>query len=187
MVVGEMHITVSGGQGRVGEWWEADCRLPRAILETHRSHDGLRLFCNRLELSAQALERAGGLALGYSADERAAGNCPDWAKRGAELVGVIKARATVPGRAEDVFRAGARAGGPPTLPYGQLAGAAVDELPVNIEADSTEVDLLVHPVAHAWWSVVVVMQLAVNSHPIGETIWIHDDLPHLHRWDSDLN
>ena len=132
-----------------------------------------------IELSAEALECAVCLALGYSADERAADDRPDRAKWWTEVVVVIKARTPVPRRAQDVFRASARTGRSATLPHGELVRAALDELPVNLEADAAQVDVLVHPVAHARWPVVGMVQLAVNRHPISEAIWIHHQLPHV--------
>ena len=140
-----------------------------------------------IELSAKALERAVCLALGYSADERAADDRPDRAKRWAELVVVVKARTPAWGRAQNVFRASPRAGGASTIPYGQLAGAKLDELPVNLEADAAQVELLIHPVAHARGPVVGMVQLAVNRYPIAEAIWIHDQLPHLRGRGCDLD
>jgi len=83
-----------------------------------------------------------------------------------EVVVIIEMRASISGGAQDVFRASARTRRPAPLPYGQLAGTALDELPVNVEADSAQMEMLVHPVAHAERPVVGMVQLAVNRDPI---------------------
>src|ERR1700730_14178507 len=142
------------------------------IISSVTLHDlSLKNFESTIHASAQAIERAFCLSLRHSAYQRAADDRPDRTERGTELVVIVKARAPIARRAQDVFRASARTCRSPTLPHGPLAGAAVDELPVNLEADSTQMDLLVHPVAHARWPVIGVVEPAVNAHPVAQAIW----------------
>jgi hypothetical protein len=52
---------------------------------------------------------------------------------------------------------------------------------VNIDADSSQVDLLIHAVANTWSSIVVLAQLAMNRDPIAKLLRVHDGFPHSRR------
>jgi hypothetical protein len=100
-----------------------------------------------LEVSAKAIERAPGLALGDATNERAADYRSDRSERCTEFISVVKPRATVL-RGEAVLRVRAGACRSTTLPDGQLLPPALDELPVNLDVDASEVYLLVHLISH---------------------------------------
>src|SRR5271165_5250448 len=123
------------------------------------------LTVDPFQVSAQSLKCALRLPLGHSTDERAADDRAYGSQRRAEFVAVVKARAAILCR-EHVFASRARPRRAAALPQGKLVGTALDELPVNLEVDSTHVDLLVHRVAHAGRSLVSVHELAMNRHPL---------------------
>src|SRR5450759_2532576 len=138
----------------------------------------LVLFVDPLHVGTQSIKCAPGLPLGHATDERAADYRPHGAEWRTELVAIVKSSTTIV-RLQGVFAACMRARRTATLPYGQLAGAAVDELPVNLEADPSHMDLLVHPVADTRRPRVGMKQLAVNGDPFLQRSGIHDRLPHI--------
>src|SRR5665213_4555633 len=113
----------------------------------------LILFVYRLEVCTQSFKCAIGLTLGHAADERAAhyrANRPQW---GTKFVAVVKT-CSVALCLQRIFAVRFGASRSATLPDCEPAGLAVDQLPVNVEAHSAHVDLLIHPVALAWRTVV---------------------------------
>src|SRR5437588_1110498 len=137
-----------------------------------------------LEVSAQPLERALRLPLRHPADERTADNRTHGTERWTEFIAIVKPGATVL-LAEPVLGTGTRPGGPAALPHGELAGTAIDELPVNLEVDSAHVYLLVHLVSHARSTLVGMHEPAVNRDPVAQAIGVHDHFPDLGGCDGD--
>jgi hypothetical protein len=131
-----------------------------------------------LEVRAKAIERSNCLSLRDATNERTADNRADGAERWVEFVSVVKPRATVLG-GEAVLGLRTRARRSATLPYGQLVGTALDELPVNLDVDSTQVYLLVHLIADPQRTLVGVQEAAVNGDPIAKASGIHHHLPYL--------
>ena len=140
-----------------------------------------------LQNRSEALERSCGLSLGDSAHKRAARQCAKRAKRGVKLVAVIEASAAVRGFAQPVLGAGTRTGGAASLPDSQLGRLALHQSPMYVEANSSQVDLLIHPQPDPSGSLVTVAQPAVNGDPITQSPWIHRHVPHLGRANGDLN
>jgi hypothetical protein len=73
------------------------------------------------------------------------------------------------------------------LPDGTAVGRALHELPVDIETDAAEMDLLLHLIADSGLSSVGVLEATVNRDPLREPARVHHDLPHLLRWRVDVN
>jgi hypothetical protein len=134
-----------------------------------------------LDQAAQALQCASGLALWDSTNERAAHDCPNRPKRHVELVAIVKARASVRLGCELVLGAGARVRRAAPLPDSVLVGDALGKAPVNVERDSSQRELLVHPVPNMDRPFVAVAKSAVDADPISEPKWVHHGVPHLLR------
>src|SRR3979411_789400 len=98
-------------------------------------------------MPAKTVGRAGRLPLRHAWHQRPADNRSDRSQRRSEFIAVIEARAAVLG-GEHVFGARPRARRTATLPHRQLAGAAVDEPPVNFEVHTAHVYLLIHLESH---------------------------------------
>jgi hypothetical protein len=137
-----------------------------------------------LEVSAETIKRPPGLPLRHASNERAADNRTDGTEGWSEFISIVKPGATVLGT-EPVLGMGARACRAASLPDGELARTAVDELPVNLEIDSAKVYLLVHLVSHAWSTTVSVHEPTVNGDPVTQAIGVHDHFPHLGWCDCD--
>src|ERR1700722_13635219 len=104
-----------------------------------------------------------------------------------EFIAIVEAGAATGKGLQLVFCAGARAGWPATLPHGECPRLALHQCPVNIDADSPQVELLVHVVAGPWNSIVVVAQLAMNRDPVAEAIGVYDGFPHRRGGGGDLD
>src|SRR5664280_889152 len=152
-----------------------------ALNRTFSSREHLTLvLCNDrfLKVSAQTVKCAFCLPLGNPSDQRSADQSADRPERWAKFVAIVKTRAAV-GFAQEVLSMRARARRAATLPNGPRAGVALDQLPVNVEADAAQMDPLLHLKAHAWRAVVCTHQLAVNRDPITQALGVHDHLPHV--------
>src|SRR4029077_2408460 len=116
---------------------------------------------------AQPIECAGGLAFGHASDQRPADERPQGAERWMKLVAIIKPRAAALAE-QRIICPRARACRSATLPYGELAGIALDQGPVNVEADTAHVYVLVHPKTNARRTRVGVSQPTVDRDPIAQ-------------------
>jgi hypothetical protein len=140
-----------------------------------------------LQNRAESLECSPRLTLRYAADERAACQRAQRTERSVKLVAVIEARAAVGGFAQAVLGAGARAGRAAPLPDGEPGRLALHQSPMYVEANSSQMDLLVHPQAHPRRSLLAVAQPAVNGDPIAQPMWIHRHVPYLVGVGRDLD
>ena len=111
---------------------------------------------------------------------------PDRTERWMELVAIVKARAAVtrPRRCTRSARANAPVRDPP---HRARAGTALDERPVNVEADTAQMHLLIHPVADARRTCVRATQPAVDRDPVAQPVRVHDQFPHVLRRRVDVD
>src|SRR6185437_8667391 len=132
-----------------------------------------------LHQGTQALECAHRLPVRHAAHERTTCERPKRAQGCVELVAVVKARATIGRRLQHVLGAGVRAGRAASLPHGKLARDTLHQSPVNIDANSSQVDLLIHAIPHVCGIALAVAQLAVNRDPIDQSRRVHHRVPYL--------